>query len=217
MNSPFYIVQDFLSNKQCEELLEYYKINTPNIDQYGEPIKLEKIMTPSRGQLTIIEKLKTHIPSIEKRYNGIYEGTEQLVVSHYPENQNSKMAEAPGCENSKYLKRKWLKFKDIDLTGILWLNEYNSEVPIDTRFEVYGGKLEFPQYNFSFVPQRGTLILFPAYPQFITCVSPILIGDLYQIKINIKLSKDGGLWLYDPKHFPIQGNNYMQSWLQEYL
>jgi hypothetical protein len=133
------------------------------------------------------------------------------VFSQYFENPKDP-CELHGCENAKFLRKKWVKTKDVDLVGYLWLKDYGGGVPLDPRIEVYGGKLEFPAYNFSLVPQRGTLILFPAGPHFITAISPILVGSLEQVKITVKLkTDDGGLWLYDPKNFP----GTYQEWFSE--
>lgn len=217
IKSPFYVCQEFLSPKQCEELINQYEVKIPNFDKEGTPQKLERSLTPDKGQSLIMEKLKKHIPLIEQKYNAFYRGTEPLTITHYPE-YAKKPAQQPGCENSQYVKRKWVKMKDIDLTGIIWLKEYHDQIPLDPRFEVYGGKTEFPTYNFSLVPQRGSLVIFPAYPHFITCISPILVGDLYQIKVNMALSKkNGGLWLYDPSQFRANGSDFLGSWFSEYL
>jgi len=217
IKSPFYVVQDFLSPKQCEEILHQYEVKTPNTNLVGDPIKLEKTMEPAKGQTLIMQKLREHIPLLETHYNAAYRGTESLVISHYPEFHKAPAQQA-GCENSHYIKKKWLKVKDVDLTGIIWLKEYNGEVPLDPRHEVYGGKIEFPTYDFSLVPQRGSLVIFPAYPHFIHCISPILVGDLYQIKVNIALSaKNGSMWLYQPKEFQANGTDFIGSWFKDFL
>jgi len=217
IKSPFYVVQDFLSPKQCEEILHQYEVKTPNTNLVGDPIKLEKTMEPAKGQTLIMQKLREHIPLLETHYNATYRGTESLVISHYPEFHKAPAQQA-GCENSHYIKKKWLKVKDVDLTGIIWLKEYNGEVPLDPRHEVYGCKVEFPTYNFSLVPQRGTLVIFPAYPHFINCISPALVGDCYQIKVNIALSaKNGSMWLYQPKDFQANGTDFIGSWFKDFL
>jgi len=94
------------------------------------------------------------------------------------------------------------------------LKDFNSNVPLDPRHEVFGGKLEFPAYNFSLVPQRGTLVMFPAGPHFITVISPILLGSLQQIKLTVSIrAKDNGIWFYQPANFP----GKWQDWLSEYM
>lgn len=217
MASPFYIVQDFLSPKHCEELVEKFKVLTPNLNKDLKPIKLERIIKPEEGQDAILSKLYPHIGLIEEKYNALYKGTEQLVLTHYPENDKVP-AEPTSCENADFFRKKWIKKKDVDLTGVIWLKDYNDKAPLDDDFEVYGGKLEFPAYNFSLTPQRGTLILYPAGPHFITAINPVLIGDLYQIKVNMSIkSKEGGLWDYNPKLFPCGKEGFLQGWFKEFL
>jgi len=217
VKSPFFVVQDFLSGKMCEELISQYEVRAPNLDQDGRPTKLEKQLTPDKGQAIILEKLRPLIPLIEERYNAEYRGTEPITISHFPENEKL-VAQAPGCESAQFVRRKWVKTKDIDLTATVWLKDYQDQVPLDPRFEVYGGKLEFPAYDLSLVPQRGTLVIWPAGPHFITAISPVLVSDSYQLKINIALSaKDGGIWLYDPRQFPCGKEGFIHSWFKEFL
>lgn len=215
--SPFTVVQEFLSPKQCEDLLDAYKVKTPNLDKDGNPIKFIKTILPNLGQELILQKLREIIPDIEERYNAIYRGTELLEIVHYPEYGN-RPAENPYCASAQYIRKKWVKTKDIDLTGVIWLKDFQDHVPLDPRYEVYGGKMEFPGLDFSLVPERGTLTLWPASPHFITAISPVLVSDLYLIKVNIAISaKDGTMWLYQPQNFPISKEGVIMSWFKEYL
>lgn len=217
MKSPFFIVQEFISPKRCEEIISKIQVNQPNFDINGDPIKLERHDAIIEDQL--YAELKVFIPEIEERYSAKYKGTENMVFQYYPEFAK-KPAENPGCENSKYIRKKWVKVKDVDLTGVLWLKDFNATAPIDPRIEVYGGKLEFPAYDFSLVPQAGTLVLFPAGPHFINAISPILVSDLYQVKINICIEpQEGGLWLYNPKFFPFKpgAKTAMDGWFENFI
>jgi hypothetical protein len=212
MHSPFHIVQDFLSPKLCDEILRQIELKQPNTDREGKAIPFER---HHEGlERLIFPLLKQEVPNIEQRYFAKYKGTETLVFQHFPERANT-IAKQPGCENAQYARKKWVKIKDVDLTGFIWLKDFNDSVPLDPRIEVYGGKLEFPAYNFSLQPQRGTLVLFPAGPHFINAISPVLVSDLYQIKVNICLSpNDGsGIYLYQPAKFP----GKWQDWLKEFV
>jgi hypothetical protein len=217
MTSPFYIVSDFLSAKLCEDLIDKFQVKTPNTDQDGKPIKLERIINSTDGQDIILNKLYQHIGMIEEKYNCSYKGTEQLVMTHFPENDKNH-AQAPGCENARFFRKKWIKCKDVDLTGYIWLKEFNDKPPLDPSFEVYGGKIEFPGYNFSLAPQRGTLVLYPAGPHFANSISPVVIGDMYQIKINMSISnKNGEMWVYDPSEFQVGPEGFLVSWFHDFL
>ena len=50
MASPFLIIQDFISNKYCEELVERFKVKTPNANTDGRPVKLERTIYANEGQ-----------------------------------------------------------------------------------------------------------------------------------------------------------------------
>jgi hypothetical protein len=205
IKSPFLVYQDFISPKMCDEIIDKIRINEPTYDDDGFPLKMERFNAASQDIL--FNKFKPLIPEVEERYNLTYRGTEEILFQYFPTGQG--IAEQPNCANSRFLRKKWVKVKDRDLTGILWFKNYNDEVPIDLDDEVYGGKLEFPQHNFSLQPQKGTLILFPAYPHFITAISQILIGELYCARFYI--SAEPG-WLYNPQEFP---GDYVE-WFKEF-
>ncbi len=211
MRSPFLIVQDFLSPLTCEKIIEDNLVAAPDVDLNGDPKKLEHHIL--KWEKHIADRFRDLVPDVEERYSCTYRGLEKPLLQYYPENAKAP-AEPPGCENSKYVRKKWVMWKDVDLVGFVWLKDYHESVPLDPRHEVFGGKLEFPAYNFSLVPQRGTLVLFPAGPHFITVISPILLGELYQIKLNVCINtKNGGRWLYQPTNFPGKWND----WLSEFM
>lgn len=211
INSPFIIVPNFLSPLKCEQIIEDLDIFSPDFDNDGDPKKVERHALLLEQD--IIERFHDVIPEIEQRYDCSYKGLEKPLFQFYPEYSKAP-AEPPGCENSKYIRKKWVMHKDVDLVGFVWLRDYNENVPLDTRSEVYGGKLEFPAFNFSLVPQRGTLVLFPAGPHFITVISPILLGNLYQIKLNVCVSAHGaGRYFYQPSKHP----GTWQEWFSEHF
>ena len=216
IRSPFLIYPEFISPKKCQEIVSQITVSAPNFDVDGNPLKMERHHLEVEDFL--YSKLKTKINDIEDRYDSSFKGAEKMVFQFYPENQKAP-AESPGCENSRFIRKKWVKVKDVDLVGFLWLKDYNDQAPLDPRTEVYGGKLEFPAYNFSFTPQAGTLVIFPAGPHFITAISPVLIGNLYQVKMNLCISPDdgSGMWMYDPKRYPAGKSGFIQSWFNEHV
>ena len=211
MKSPFIVVQDFLSPLTCEKIVQDITVLQPDMDVDGNPKKLERHHLIWEKE--IANRFHDVIPEIEERYNSTYRGLEQPLFQMYPENAKVP-AENPGCENSKYLRKKWVMYKDVDLVGFIWLKDYNDQVPLDPRHEVFGGKLEFPAFNFSLVPQRGTLVMFPAGPHFISVISPILLGDLYQIKLTVSIKeKNGAKWFYQPQQYP----GKWQQWFEDHF
>lgn len=202
IHSPFLVVEHFISPAICEQLISELGIRVPSIGEDGKPLKSERVLSTADHIQLLKGRVQERVPAIEAQYDAKVTGMEAPLFQQYFENP-TRPCEIHGCENAKFLRKKWVKVKDIDLVGYLWLKDYNNGVPLDPAFEVYGGKLEFPAYNFSLVPQRGTLVLFPAGPHFITAVSPILVGSLEQIKITVKLKTvDDGIWLYQPQNFP---------------
>ena len=202
IKSPFLIIEEFISPKICELIVDNILITQPDIDINGDPIKMERRHDEFQSVVFNRMKDKNIEDRIKDTYNAKYKGTDPITFQYFPENAKAP-AKQPGCENSKYMRKKWVKVKDIDLVGYIWLKDYQNTTPLDPRTEVYGGKMEFPAYNFSLVPQRGTLIIFPAGPHFITAISPILVSDLYQVKIDISISTpEGSMWFYQPVNFP---------------
>jgi hypothetical protein len=211
MTSPFLVLEDFISPAKCEQLIAELGIKVPSLNEAGDPLKHERILKDSEHALMLKQRMQEVVPRIEDRYNAGVVGMEPPVFRQYFEDPKNP-CELHGCENAAYKRKAWVKVKDVDLVGYLWLKDYGGGVPLDPRFEVYGGKLEFPAYNFSLVPQRGTLVLFPAGPHFITAVSPVLVGSLEQIKITVKLKpEEGEYWVYQPSNFP----GTYQEWFSE--
>jgi hypothetical protein len=215
IKSPFIVVDDFISPASCERIIKEYGITVPSVetldDETTRPLKHSRILRDGEFMLLLKAAVQEHLQTIQERYGADVAGMEPPVFSQYFEDQKNP-CELHGCENAKYVRKKWLKVKDVDLVGYIWLKDYNNGVPLDPSYEVYGGKLEFPAFNFSLIPQRGMLVLFPAGPHFITAISPVMLGTLEQIKITIKLRVgEDGLWFYQPADFP----GTYQEWFAE--
>ena len=202
--SPFLIKQEFLSPLMCEDLVDDLNLTVPDEDREGFPVKT--IRMHDRNEEKIFERVQQLVPEIEQYYGIEYRGTEQMVFEWYPQECRGNN---PHCENASYLNGKWVRGRDRDLTGVIFLCDYQERIPFDDDFEVYGGKLEFAQHHFGFNPQRGTLILFPSDPHFINNTTGILAGDLYQVRFHIAAKEP---FLYDPQKFL---GNYT-IWLSEF-
>jgi hypothetical protein len=207
--SPFIVFEDFISPNSCEKLIsEFGILQTSNADIQ---VKNERILNSEEHIQMFKQLILENTDKIEKVFNAKVVGMEHPLFSQYFENPKNP-AEVHGCENAKYLRKKWIKTKDVDLVGYIWLKDFCGGIPLDPRIEVYGGKLEFPSYNFSLVPQRGTLVLYPAGPHFITAISPIFAGSLEQIKITLKLKTvNNEMFIYQPGQFP----GTYQEWFVE--
>lgn len=199
IRSPFFIVEECLSPSHCEGLIDDLGLLYPSRDEKGHPLKHERIMKSHAELFTSI--LDPHLPLIQERYQARVAGIEIPRFQQFHEDP-SIPAEPRQVEAFRYTRKKWMRVRDINLVGFLWLKDFNKGVPLDPRFEVYGGKLELPTFDFSLLPRRGTLVLMPADPHFVTSISPVLVGSLELIKLCFQLETDSGPWVYERAEFP---------------
>ena len=194
--SPFLIYQDFLTSEECDHIANMVKIETFKDDE-GNLIPSERHHEGAEKE--VFQKFQELTHEIEEYFTGFqYRGTEHLIFQQFPVS-NGKLSEEPHCENSVYKRKKWIKVVDRELTAILWLKDYKENPPFDVNTQVLGGKLEFPVYNFGFQPQKGTLIIYPACPRFISLTSPVLVGELQTVRFHICGKQS---WIYQPENFP---------------
>ncbi len=201
--SPFLIFQQFISPLLCEQIVDDFEAFEPDVDIAGVPVKALRSSEEAEG--IIYEKLQELIPTIQQHYNVEYRNTESIVFEWIPEGATTQ----PTCENSAFLRKKWVRTKDRDLSAILFLCDYQDVVPFDSDYEVYGGKFEFPQHGFGFNPQRGTLVIYPSDPHFINSNAPVTYGDLFQARIQMTTKKP---FIYQPENFP---GDY-RTWFKEF-
>jgi hypothetical protein len=195
VHSPFLVFQDFIDGATSDNIAKEAYV-TPQFTDDGVPMAIERHSDSLED--IIFSKFKPLIPDLESHYKGFsYRGTEHLVFQQFP--ATGKTAEDPHCENAVFKRKKWIRVKDRDLTGVLWLKDYKDSPPFNVETEVYGGKLEFPVYNFGFQPQKGTLVIYPANERFISLTAPILVGELQAVRFHIC---GEGMWLYDPVDYP---------------
>ena len=202
--SPFKIYRNFLSPKFCEDVVDDLGFYTPDVDAEGRPIKMYRHHEPS--SMLIYSRIKQIIPDVEEYYSVEHRGTEDITFEYIA----TGVKPEPICENSSYIRKKWTRIRDRDLTGLLFLSDYQEEVPFDRDYEVYGGKLEFPQHGFSFEPERGTLVVYPSGPHFINAFSEVFAGDLFVARFHFGTELP---FLYNPAEFP---GDYT-SWFRDLL
>jgi len=197
--SPFYVVQNFLSAKQCEIIVDNLGYYSPDTDKDGIPLKMMR--NHEESEKKVYGKFKQIIPSLEKYYGFQHRGTEPMTFEFHSEGVKPEAV----CDNSKWVKKKWVKTKDRDFSVVLFLSDYQEKIPFDSDYEVYGGKLEFLQHKFGFLPERGTLIVYPSGPHFINAFAEIHIGDLFLSKFYLAASVP---YLYQPIDFPGDFTNW---------
>lgn len=199
---PFFILDEFLSPLECEDIVNRSFYEFPNTVN-GVPVKsvTKNVLTQNR----ILPYLEDLIPYLESYFDFEHGGILPISIEHYPEQCKQ---EGLRAENSMLKDGKWQRSDENDFTGIIFLKDSSEETNFDDSFEVYGSKLQFPNHNFSFVPARGRLIVFPSAPNFNNATISPKLGDLYQIRFKI-VSMDP--YKYDMSKFP---GNY-QTWFRK--
>lgn len=197
--SPFYVVQNFISPKQCEMIVDSLGFFIPDEDKEGNPIKMRR--NHEKSEKVIYDKFKPLIPTLEKYYDFKHKGTEHMTFEFIDAGVEPEAV----CDNSKWINKKWAKTKDRDFSALLFLSDYQSNIPFDSDYEVYGGKFEFLQHGFGFQPERGTLIIYPSGPHFINAIADVHAGSLFLAKFYLAATLP---YLYQPDEFP---GNYL-SW-----
>lgn len=203
--SPFLVFQHLLDSDLCDQIAQAVHVEPlKNDDQTLQATERYHIDSETK----VFEKFQPLIPMLEEYFQGFkYRGTEHLVFQQFPVS-NGNAAEEPHCENAVFKRKRWIKVKDRDLTGILWLKDYHEAPPFDIKTQVLGGKLEFPVYNFGFQAQKGTLVVYPASERFISLTSAILVGELQCVRFHICAE---GIWLYNPEDYP----GDMRTWFSD--
>lgn len=193
--TPFLVYQHFLTPEECSRVANAVRVE-PDKDEEGKLLPMSR--SHSSSEDLIFEKFKALVPMLEEHYELKYKATETIQFQQFPVS-NNKLAEQPHCDNAVYKRKKWIRVAGRDLSCVLWLKDYQDQPPFDLDKHVYGGKLEFPVYNFSFQPQAGTLVVFPSCERFIQATTSILVGELQLAKFYVH-SKE--TWLYNPANFP---------------
>jgi hypothetical protein len=191
--SPFKVYQNFMSPKLCEYFCDRIGFMEADYDEKTkQPLKMVKFNADV--QTAVYDRLINKIPELELYYGMEYRGTEQMMVEWFAEGTVGESQ----SENSNFVKKQWLRTRDRDFTGILFMSNYHDGVDFDTDYECYGGKLEFYQHKFGFNPEAGSLVIFPSVPHFINATAKVEAGELYQVRLHIAAKTP---YLYDPSKF----------------
>jgi len=196
VKSPFLVIEETISPQRCEGIVSEYALVKPSMSIDGEPLAYERYLTKN-SEVLLQEVFSQYGELIAEKYGSSIENIFPKFQQFW-ENVKSP-AQQIALPGWKYARKKWTKTADVDLIAIIWMKDFNSSVPLDPRFETYGGKVEFPSFDFSFVPVRGTMIIFPAVPNFAYALSHVLYGSMEQIICGIKLNNS---LEYKAENFP---------------
>jgi len=200
--SPFLVIEELLSPKLCEQIVYDLQFYIPDTDADEEtPIMMSR--HHEKSEALVYEHVKQLIPKIEQYYGFKHRGTELMNFEFHAEGVEPIVM----CDNSSHIKKQWARTRDRDFTFVIFLVDYQDKTPIDLDYEVYGGKLEFPQHGFGFTPSRGTMIVYPSGPHFINAFSEIVAGDLLLVKSYFAAEVP---YFHNPTEFP---GNY-KTWFK---
>jgi len=74
--TPFVVVQNFISPKQCEIIVDDLGYYEPDTNPEGKPIKMMRGHADSEG--LVYSKFQPMIPTLEKYYGFEHRGTEHI-------------------------------------------------------------------------------------------------------------------------------------------
>jgi hypothetical protein len=200
--SPFFVVENFLSPLMCEDIIARLNHNLPDFDINDNPVKT--IRTNRLTEMRVLPFIEELIPELENYYSFEMDG---ILPFRFEWFVDGAPADPLYTEAFTFVDNKWKRTADVGFTGIIFLNEYNNTPPFDQEFEVCGGKLNFPNHQFSFEPRRGTLVFFPEAPNFVRATSKVEAGELTQIVFHVVPTVP---YNYDMNNFP---GNY-KSWFK---
>lgn len=190
IKSPFLIKEQAISNKICDQIL-FDLQNFEDMTPLSEPHQISDDVV----QDIILDYVPQWKEEIASYYGVIVSKVENIEFWNIPEGVEYKA----NCDNSKFYNNVWIRTSAVDFTSLIFLQNTADHTPLDPRYEIFGGRYEFPQYNFGFNPTTGVMITHPSDPHFINGFSTPIGTDLFVIKIKYSCND---LYLHDPKKFP---------------
>lgn len=179
--SPFYIVDEFISPLQCEDIIERLDNRFTQKDNAGNILSIPKVNRLT--EMRVMPSFKELIPDLETYFDFKYLGTTKFIITWYPTGYNNT---STICDNSMRTREGWKRIFGYDFTCLIFLNDFRDSAPFDEYYEVKGGKHEYITHGFGFNPTRGTMIFHPSSPNFEYSIAPILAGNLNVIRFNVK-------------------------------
>lgn len=196
IKSPFLILKDLFSPAECEDFLFVYDLGFHNKNIDGNPIK--STLYSTLHQHRIWQRLEEYLEDIQNYYDVDIDYLSEVEFEWYPEKC---VNEGIRCENSRYDDGKWSIVNRNDFTIIIFLKDHCETSDIDPEYECRGGKLEFSNHQFSFIPERGTGIVFPSNHYFLNSTTQSTLGDVCQIRLHFTCDT---LFQYEPRNY--EGN-----------
>ena len=201
--TPFYVVDEFISPLQCEDIVERLDNRFPQTDTEGNILSVPKVNKLT--EMRIMPAFKALIPTLESYFEFTYLGTTKFILTWYPSGYNDTSSI---CDNSVRTRDGWKRINEYDFSCLIFLNDFRDSVPFDEYYEVKGGKHEYVTHGFGFNPVRGTMVFHPSSPNFEYSIAPILAGNLNVIRFNVKADVE---YKYDMDKFKGDFNSWFNA------
>ena len=130
VKSPFYIISEFISPLLCEQIVDDLDFYIPDTDPELTPQKMFK--SHERSEAFLFDRIDGVVSQLEQYYGFEYKGTEPMQFEWFPQESSGNFV----CENSNYLRKKWVRTKTNDFTGLLFLSDFQPTIPFDSDYEV---------------------------------------------------------------------------------
>lgn len=199
MKSPFLLFRRFLSPSLCEQIIDCLEFKIPDTQGESGVVPVPQTISNQLCQQIIINQITNSdlIEKLETHYTGFqFKGSTKFDFTQL---DAGCQGIEPHGENCTFINGKWAQVKPYDLTCYISLNESNSKPPFDDQYEVYGGKYQFINHAFGFMPERGTLIVHPSSPHFVNAHGEVKYGALTFVKFHLVSQTP---MLYQPSEYP---------------
>lgn len=188
-------LENLFSISQTESMIDSIEVYQPEYNENGviQPLYLDN----EEVSLQVVDKISKILPEICNYYGSQPFGIETVSLEWLPCGAQT----AVKSENSTLMNNKWVKTQNRDLTGVLFLNSHVDAKDIDEfeSMDCCGGKLQFINYNFGFLPQAGDVVIYPSDARFANNTAKVIAGDLYQVRFHIVTKTP---YIHDITKFP---------------
>lgn len=176
--SPFVVLPELLSPLQCEMMVDSMNLTIPQFDEDDNVKPL--VLINELMEMRLADATLQLCDIIDDHYDVSVKSVSKHRFIWYPEEYSDKKVI---CDNSKFMDGSWVRKNKYDFSAIIFLSDYNENPKFDDFYEVYGGRVQFPTFDFSFMPQRGHLIIYPSSDNFMYNISDVKAGDLNIIQV----------------------------------
>lgn len=203
--SPFLVIEDFINPDDCDGVIAEFPFGAPTRNEHTNAFEKTELMSPFVTSL-IEDQLVLQGPIINSYFNVELDDLRSVTCERYPSGWKTPVAAPEG--HAKGLNG-WIKTADVDLFGVVFLTQaFSHAETFDPNFNVMGGNFEFPNFQFGFKPEPGTLVVYPSAPNFASAITAVKLGELYMLRIRMSTRVP---YTYQPHMFPGKFTDWFAS------